>query len=91
MHLFIDGETVENVEFVWKGESSLIVNFLKDSVEIDGESKIELQATIKDEKIEGSTKVHFINLNAEGQKTGQNITNVGVLGGPDPIPQIINF
>lgn len=91
LKVFIDKEELEKVEFLWKGDSSLIVNFLEDPVEVDGLSRFELHASIISAQNQDSIKVHFINLNSEGLETGQNITNIGVLGGPDPTPLIINF
>jgi len=90
LKVFIDKEELEKVEFLWKGDSSLIINFI-DPIEVDGLSRFELHASVINTKAQDSIKVHFINLNSEGLETGLNILNIGVLGGPEPTPQIINF
>ncbi len=91
LELLIDKEKIEDVEFSWKGESSLIVDFAENPIEINGLSRIEIQAQLQEVNQNESLKVHFININSEGLKTGRNISNIGVLGGPEPTPKTIKF
>ncbi len=91
LELFIDKEKIENVDFLWKGESSLIVDFAESPIEINGLSRIEIQTELKEINQNKSLKVHFININSEGLETGRNISNIGVLGGPEPTPKTITF
>jgi hypothetical protein len=91
LELFIDKDKIEQVEFLWKGESSLIIDFAENPVQIDGLSRIEVQAELQKINQNETFKVHFININSEGLETGRNISNIGVLGGPEPTPKTIKF
>ncbi len=91
LKVMVDKEEYKGVEIAWKGESSLIVNFIDKPIEVNGLTKIELDAKVRGLKTGTSAKAHFINLNAEGENTQQHISNIGLLGGAEPIPQSINF
>jgi hypothetical protein len=90
LKVLIDKEEIKDFEIIWKGESSIIINF-KEPAQVDGLTKIELQTKVNGVKSGTYAKVHFINLSAEGENTRQRISNIGLLGGADPIPQSINF
>ncbi|MFC1647532.1 hypothetical protein ACFL10_00885 [Patescibacteria group bacterium] len=80
---------VPNAQFSWEGVNILKVQFVDQLLELKEEVDFELIADIQNAEPGAYILVHFVNLKGFGNQTNETITNVGVLGGPNPLPKKI--
>ena len=81
----IGDKTVENVEFNWGGNASLLCVF-EDEIELKGDVDIELLGDIKTGTAGQMFAFHFVGLDAVS--SGIKVESIGVNGSATPMPQI---
>lgn len=88
LNLFIDGELYEEVEWIWLDDFTLNLNFGAEPLLVEDQLSLDIRADLTEEQTE--IIMHFAFANLTGGKTGQNITNQGIISDiPDPKPQSI--
>lgn len=88
LKLKIAEKNVENAEFLWIDENSLLVDMSADNVEIKDNTEVELTGDISAGEKGQMFAFHFVDIDASGKITGGKIESIGVDGSVAPMPQI---
>jgi hypothetical protein len=88
LKLKIAGKNVENVEFLWTNENSLLVDLSAENVELKENTDVELTGDISAGEAGQMFAFHFVDIDASGKTSSQKIGSVGVDGSVTPMPQI---
>ncbi|MBN1495116.1 hypothetical protein JW911_05305 [Candidatus Peregrinibacteria bacterium] len=86
--LKINGEDIENAEYLWVDEKSLLVDMSAKNYELKDDVLIDITGDIKGGEKGQMFAFHFVGINAVGKESGLKIESVGVNGSKTPMPQI---
>lgn len=90
--LKLDDAKVEDAEFEWLADGSLLVKLVKNPLTVEPNSKTDFVVLDLDADVVESGEGHTAEFHFVGATFSKNITNIGIInGGADPIPQKIKI